>query len=671
EWTKIKEVVHFEDVEIKEASHTRFKARFSKGHRWLVEKASPWKYSGHPHKGGRKAGPATERVDRNEPADLMAFEDIPAQHKLLLAAEADTEHDLDLSTEEVEIIAWILTDGTLGPAKKASGEQVYDSRIYQKKPKFVAELDELLASVPHTRDEDCNGAGVTAWRLRRAYATDLIRRARLDEIGPEGFILALGTDEREAFLRVAQWAEGSASEGFRHIAQNDGPVKSAIALAAFLCGNAVREIKGGVRIRRPRVQRDRLNVSETGREAVWCVVTELGSWSMRQEGQVMLTGNSGLAYDITGSPEQMRRYFLTAWRDFHGSINELFYDPMGYYYDQGHKVPGEIGGHSDHVHIGFFPQGAHLARGVRGLGGARGGRGAAMGHPEVHLRGIPSRQGGVPGAAATAASQMHAAGLSRSLNKLIGGRGGGVGRMPGGGSVSAQIARGLFRGGLNKIGAAGIIGNAYAESSLNPAAQGYGGGGLWGFTASPNSLADLQAYAANQGAPWRSAALQTQFLLQHVSGGLIHQLNASRTPEAAAALFMSEWERPGIPRQAVREAGARKAFKQGFGRGGRVSHGFAGWFRDGGRGRVHGPTLLGLGENGPEDFEITPTPKRGRAGRSRSVAPVVHVNMGNVTIANGQDAARVGKQVGEAAARKLTEALRDSDDVREEELVNA
>lgn len=383
---------------------------------------------------------------------------------------------------------------------------------------------------------------------------------------------------------------------------------------------------------------------------------------------------SGLAYDVTGSAAQMRRYFLTAARTFRGSINELFYDPMGYYYDQGRKVPGAIGGHSDHVHIGFFPSGATLAKGAR-LGGMKGMTGTAGAKPQIHLKGPRSGIGGIPGAAADQAGKMMAAGLSDRLNRLTGaGRGGGGagGLSARGGSVSAQIARRLFAGGLNKIGAAGIIGNAYAESSLDPSAQGYGGGGLWGFTASPNSLSDLQAYASKRGAPWTNAGLQTDFLLQHVSRGLIQGLNSSRSPESAAALFMTEFERPGIPRQDVREAGARKAFKQGYGRGGRMQ-GFAGWFRDGFQGRVHGPTLMGVGEAGPEDVQITPSIKRRRGGHrgfgggGHRIA--VEVKMGGVTIAGSHDAHRAGKEIGERVAAEITKALEDSDGVDEKELV--
>lgn len=380
---------------------------------------------------------------------------------------------------------------------------------------------------------------------------------------------------------------------------------------------------------------------------------------------------SGLAYDVTGSAAQMRRYFLAAWKDFHGSINELFYDPMGYYYDQGQKVAGAIGGHSDHVHIGFFPSGAHTARGVRGLGGFRGGGG--RGTQEVHLHGMGSKRGGVPGAAVAGASSLEAAGLSKNLNKILarhsGGRGVGGGFAAPGGSRSAverQIAQVLFSRGANKIGAAGIIGNAYRESGMDPGAEGTGGGGLWGFTSGAISLANLKKAG---GSHWESPQFQTGFMLAHGGQGLIPTLNRAGSPEEAARIFMEQWERPGILATGDREAGARVAFSQGFGRGGRA-RGFAGWFADGGRGRVHGPTLIGLGENGPEDFEITPAPRRGRAGRRGGmVAPVVHVNMGGVTIASGEDAQKVGERIGRHAAKALTEALAESDEVSDEALI--
>ena len=58
------------------------------------------------------------------------------------------------------------------------------------------------------------------------------------------------------------------------------------------------------------------------------------------------------AIDISGSPQNMRRAFLYLQKHMrHKHITELFYDPIGHYWDNGNKVSGSIGGHSDHVHF--------------------------------------------------------------------------------------------------------------------------------------------------------------------------------------------------------------------------------------------------------------------------------------------------------------------------------
>lgn len=312
---------------------------------------------------------------------------------------------------------------------------------------------------------------------------------------------------------------------------------------------------------------------------------------------------SGDAVDVSGSAALMDRYFHAVEHKWAGSgLAELFYDPEGYYYKHDQKVMGAIGNHSDHVHAAIT-SGAAGRRGMggMGIGGPGAGQSIKVKRPKTDLPGI----GGV---FSQKAMNIVAAALQKKLNKRLGGGGGIVGGGGGGGSVPAQIYNVLAANGLNKIGAAGIIGNAYAESSFDPAAQGYGGGGLWGFTASPNSLADLQSYASGKGKPWTSAALQTRFLLEHVAGSTISGVNRAGSPEAAAEVFMTEFERPGIPRLDVRQEAARRAFNQGYATGGRVP-GFGGWFGNGGSFTATGPTMIGVGENGSEHVQITPKGK--------------------------------------------------------------
>lgn len=53
-------------------------------------------------------------------------------------------------------------------------------------------------------------------------------------------------------------------------------------------------------------------------------------------------------------------------------INELFYDPMGYYYDEGQRSSGAIGGHDTHVHAATFDRGGVLRPGLNLITNATG-----------------------------------------------------------------------------------------------------------------------------------------------------------------------------------------------------------------------------------------------------------------------------------------------------------
>src|SRR5712692_7730150 len=102
--------------------------------------------------------------------------------------------------------------------------------------------------------------------------------------------------------------------------------------------------------------------------------------------------------------------------------------------------------------------------------------------------------------------------------------------------------------GYTKLAAAGIAGNMYQESKGNPESVGSGGGGLIGWTPLPggfvtgNPAADLQA---------QLAAILTfnQQWAQYIPA-----LNAATTPAEAADIYVTDFERAGIPAAANREA---------------------------------------------------------------------------------------------------------------------
>jgi Phage tail lysozyme len=113
-----------------------------------------------------------------------------------------------------------------------------------------------------------------------------------------------------------------------------------------------------------------------------------------------------------------------------------------------------------------------------------------------------------------------------------------------------EIVRFLVRHGYTPMAAAGIAGNVYQESQGNPESVGTGGGGLIGWTPLPagfvtgNVAADLQT--------------QLEALLSYNQqwAGYIPALNAATTPVEAADIYMDDFERPGYPAAANREAAA-------------------------------------------------------------------------------------------------------------------
>jgi Phage tail lysozyme len=124
---------------------------------------------------------------------------------------------------------------------------------------------------------------------------------------------------------------------------------------------------------------------------------------------------------------------------------------------------------------------------------------------------------------------------------------GGTGMLP---ANYATIVDFLVAHGYTKLAAVGIAGNIYQESRGDPESVGTGGGGLIGWTPLPagfvtgNAAADLQT---------QLAALLTynQGWAQYVP-----MLNAATSPAGAADVYMTYFERPGIPAASNREGAA-------------------------------------------------------------------------------------------------------------------
>ncbi len=114
-------------------------------------------------------------------------------------------------------------------------------------------------------------------------------------------VIDMTNAERRAWLSGVALGEGCRSTGAWTIAQNEGPLYEAIKLALYMEGYrpsiGLQHHNGRVpckwvRASKPSVTGQRLTKTDVGRGPVWCVTTELGSWTAREHGEIGLTGNS-------------------------------------------------------------------------------------------------------------------------------------------------------------------------------------------------------------------------------------------------------------------------------------------------------------------------------------------------------------------------------------------
>lgn len=296
EWTRVLGVHRFDDAPVLRIGHSSFEARCTPGHRWLVERRG-W--------ANGRAYTAPE---------LLPVEALTSEHRIIAAAPA-AGGTLDVTPDEAAVIAWVFTDGSLriaplgnGPSQAGGRRQHHGASIIQKKQPHVDNIRALLARCGADAGETRRQDGAHVFALRSPWVRELWRRAgvatKRDDL--TAFVLGLSIAARSAFVAACMAAEGHETpKGRRTFHQNEGALLDAFQLAAFMEGRRATKrtrgtIPGGtathgtVTLKRPEVGMQRTTVEPDGTAPVWCVTTELGSWTMRQGADIMLTGNTAL-----------------------------------------------------------------------------------------------------------------------------------------------------------------------------------------------------------------------------------------------------------------------------------------------------------------------------------------------------------------------------------------
>jgi len=109
----------------------------------------------------------------------------------------------------------------------------------------------------------------------------------------------------------------------------------------------------------------------------------------------------------------------------------------------------------------------------------------------------------------------------------------------------------LLNHGYSRNAAAGIAGNIYRESQGNPESVGTGGGGLIGWTPLPSGLLTGN-YAVDLNTQLNAILTFNQQWSQYLPA-----LNSAPTPAAAADVYVTDFERAGIPAASMREQAAQ------------------------------------------------------------------------------------------------------------------
>jgi hypothetical protein len=316
EWNDVYDINVFEERPTFEVGNHLWKARCTAGHTWSVTKN--WYTRG--------------KVKAKSVVDIVRpFEEIRESDRIRLGGVADGGH-LDITPTEAAVIAWLIGDGHCTTRMKdGSKPRTYrwgvdrdddfsNGLIWQAKPSGLEVLRQILAEVPHREKQEPHGKGVPehyferfSFQLERRWIRDVVRRARIGHTGLIKFVMSMSIEAREAFMDAIVQAEGWTMMDKRHegsgttcFAQNEGPVLDALVLCAYLCGyrptihpndrgtmftaNAANK---QVLMCRPYTWGGSFKYESTGEfEDVWCPTTDLGTWTMRWRGQILLTGNT-------------------------------------------------------------------------------------------------------------------------------------------------------------------------------------------------------------------------------------------------------------------------------------------------------------------------------------------------------------------------------------------
>jgi DNA polymerase I-like protein with 3'-5' exonuclease and polymerase domains len=324
EWTKVTGVHVYPNAAVEEfGNKNRFRLRATPDHRWAVLRDY----------GGGRQRTSLEMVRQY---DLNRHRD-----SIVLAAPLDGTGTVSLSDQEASVLGWLLSDGTLKVSytvtrqkkRKVTGE------IFQSEKKYAGEIDLLLSGVPHRKTE--MSPGYFCWHLRPGWLRGLLSKTGLyqEQLAPEVLACSLSPISRYLVASAMRKADGDP------LTKGDTWRTEFYATLIYLSGETpsfrVRDPCGSawsksycwsIRRSRPLMGMQRVTWNTAEDQPVWCVTTDLGTWTMRQGNAIVITGNTyGQIYGgglekiakTAGVPVEQMRPVYQGFQDAYPGVQQL------------------------------------------------------------------------------------------------------------------------------------------------------------------------------------------------------------------------------------------------------------------------------------------------------------------------------------------------------------
>jgi len=323
-----------EKSEIWELSNTGRSFRSTPDHRWLIKH--------------RKTG----KITYKETQEIDFLYD-----QILLNGQYSKKEEFPLTDEELKLFTWAITDGHIAKSRYKNPSKYLFKQIVitqsLKKQKFVDEIrNTILKSELIFKEIEIKMPGFNSCKrfIINAKSTEkiLTKINYIENFNFCEFILKLSNRQLEIFIDIFNKAEGFTNSKWGYVISQSKKVnpskRDAIALALYLQGYSISVNDKQVFSKKSIIADTRtLKISKEPVQDVFCLMTELSNFVIRQDECIFLTGNCfdlGFFYKYGFYPDKVKDTFIASKILYNGKVEyrhdfgTVFERELGILYDK-------------------------------------------------------------------------------------------------------------------------------------------------------------------------------------------------------------------------------------------------------------------------------------------------------------------------------------------------